>query len=335
MKNLIEWKRAIFQSKMKVAVPIMTHPGVDSCGYSVKKVVTDGAAHAEAICAMSRMFPSAACTVIMDLSVEAEAFGAEVVFAERELPNIVGRLVSDYDSVLNLSIPSLEAGRIPEYIKANRLAAASIKDRPVFAGCIGPFSLAGRLFDLSELMMAVYTEPATVHLLLEKCTEFIRRYVMALKAAGTDGVIIAEPAAGLISNDDCLEYSSQYISRIVREVQDEHFIVILHNCGNRGQCTQAMIASKADGLHFGNAVDMEQVLAECPDELLVMGNVDPVNIMKYGTPERVEYNVMELLSKLSPYSNFILSTGCDTPPGVPVENIRAFYDAIQKYNEIR
>ena len=39
MKNLIEWKRAIFQSKMKVAVPIMTHPGVDSCGYSVKKLL--------------------------------------------------------------------------------------------------------------------------------------------------------------------------------------------------------------------------------------------------------------------------------------------------------
>ena len=52
---------------------------------------------------------------------------------------------------------------------------------------------------MTEIMMGIYTEPDTVRLLLEKCTAFIMEYCKALKACGTDGVIIAEPAAGLLA----------------------------------------------------------------------------------------------------------------------------------------
>ena len=96
-------------------------------------------------------------------------------------------------------MPSLEAGRVPQYLLAERLVAESIQDKPIFGGCIGPFSLAGRLFDLSEMMMAIYTEPDTITLLLEKCTAFLKSYCQAIKETGVQGVIIAEPAAGLIS----------------------------------------------------------------------------------------------------------------------------------------
>lgn len=93
-------------------------------------------------------------------------------------------------------------------MKANRIVASRIKDKKIFGGCIGPFSLAGRLFDLSELMMAMYVEPETVTMLLDKCTAFITKYVQAMKETGIGGVILAEPASGLVSNDDCYAYSS-------------------------------------------------------------------------------------------------------------------------------
>ena len=113
-----------------------------------------------------------------------------------------------------------------------------------------PFSLAGRLFDMSEMMMALYMETETIRLLLDKCNRFIISYLRAMKATGVNGVIIAEPAAGLVSNEDCLEFSSAYIAEIVKELQDDNFMIVLHNCGNTGHCTAAMVETKAGVFAF-------------------------------------------------------------------------------------
>lgn len=332
MINMKEWAHGVMTNPQRVAIPIMTHPGIELCGYTVKQAVTDGEIHAEAIRKLNDVYPAAACTVVMDLTVEAEAFGAEVVFTGNEVPNVIGRLVSDSASVEALEIPSLDAGRVPQYLKANRLAAEHITDKPTFGGCIGPFSLAGRLFDMSEMMMALYMEPDTMRLLLEKCNEFIIRYLRAMKATGVNGVIIAEPAAGLVSNEDCSAFSSAYIKQIVEELQDEHFMIVLHNCGNTGHCTAAMIETKAAALHFGNKIDMVKVMEECPEDILAMGNIDPVGVMKQATPEKVKKETLALLQKIGNRKNYVLSTGCDVPPEIPAKNIEAFYEALNEYN---
>lgn len=332
MRNMKEWCREVMASPERIAIPIMTHPGIELCGKTVKQAVTNGEIHAEAIRKLNEVYPAAASTVIMDLTVEAECFGAEIVFTENEVPNVVGRLVQDHASISALQVPSIHSGRMPEYLKANKLAAEFITDKPIFGGCIGPFSLAGRLYDMSEMMMALYMEPETIRLLLEKCTEFIISYLRAMKETGVNGVIIAEPAAGLVSNEDCSSFSSVYITRIVEELQDDHFMIVLHNCGNTGHCTAAMVETKAAGLHFGNKIDMVGVLKECPEDILVMGNIDPVGIFKMASPEKIKQETLNLLQNTCSWKNFVLSSGCDVPPEVPMENIAAFYEALNEYN---
>lgn len=326
------WINCILENEKRIAAPIMTHPGIEKIGKKVIDAVTDGQTHYEAIKAVSEAYPSAACTVIMDLTVEAEAFGAPVHMPEDEVPSVTGRLVCDFASVEALKVPDLSAGRIQEYLKANRLAVNNLADKWVFAGCIGPYSLAGRLYDMSEIMVAIYIEPDTIHRLLEKCTEFITHYCRELKNTGATGVIMAEPAAGLLSNEDCAEFSTRYVRKIVEAVQDDRFSVILHNCGNKGQCTETMIDSGAAALHFGNAVDLTETLKKCPSDIIVMGNLDPVNLFKTATPLQVKEATAELLKKVGTYKNFVLSSGCDIPPHTPDANIRAFYEALNEYN---
>ena len=320
------------EQSQRIAIPFITHPGIALTGKKVLDVVTDGQAHYEAICALNEKFPAAACTVIMDLTVEAEAFGAEVVFPENEIPSVIGRLVVDMESVDRLTVPEMSAARLSQYLLANRLVAANIHDKPVFSVCIGPFSLACRLYDMSEFMMACYCEPDTARLLLTKCTRFIQNYCHALKQQGMNGVIIAEPAAGLLSGEGCDEFSTQYIKPMVEDVQDDDYMVIIHNCGNIGQCTQAMLRTGAMGLHFGNKIDMIAVLQECPPDVLVLGNIDPVGLFKTAEPHVMKKAVRELLEKTKGYPNFILSSGCDVPPHTPYSNIEAFYEALNEYN---
>ncbi len=333
MRNMRHWVAEIIASPQRIAIPIMTHPGIEAINKTVRDAVTDGKVHFEAINVLNSMYPSGACTVIMDLTVEAEAFGAQVIFPENEIPTVTGRLVSDRESVEQLKIPDISQGRLPEYLLANRLAAENIKDKPVLGGCIGPYSLAGRLYDMSELMMACYTEPETANQLLDKCSRFLVSYCLELKKQGIDGIVIAEPAAGLLSPEGCEEFSSRFVRPIVDAVQDEYFIVILHNCGNKGHCTDAMLSTGAVGYHFGNQIDMQTALEQCPSDVLVMGNLDPVGLFKGASPEQVFEECSNLLEKTKSYSNFVISSGCDIPPHVSGANITAFFHAIQMYNK--
>ncbi|MDD4968501.1 MAG: uroporphyrinogen decarboxylase family protein [Paludibacter sp.] len=326
------WINSILSSEKRIALPFMTHPGIEVIGKSVREAVSDGQVHFQAIKAVSEQFDTTACTVIMDLTVEAEAFGAEVKLPENEVPTVLGRLLSDAAAIEALEVPGLDKGRVPAYLLASKLAADNFNDKPVFSGCIGPYSLAGRLYDMSEIMVAIYIEPESIQLLLSKCTEFLIKYCQALKATGTLGVIIAEPAAGLLSGDDCMTYSTFYVKQIVDAVQDDTFTVILHNCGNTGQCTDAMVASGARALHFGNAIDMTEVLKQCPDDVVVMGNLNPVGIFKQGSVESVKEETLKLLQKTAGHKNFVISSGCDLPPFVPEANIRAFLETVAIYN---
>ena len=321
------WKNDIILQKRNLVVPIMTHPGIELIGKKVIDAVTNGEIQAQAILKLNEIYPSDACTVIMDLTVEAEAFGAPIVFPMDEVPSVTNRCVFDFESVEKLQVPSLNSKRVPEYLKANRIVAKTVIDKPVFAGCIGPYTLAGRLYDMTELMMAAYTEPQTALLLLEKCTQFLVDYCQAIKDTGVSGVVIAEPAAGLLSNEDCSTYSSCYIKKIVEAVQDETFMVVLHNCGNTGNCTLAMLEAGAMAYHFGNKIDIVEALKICPADVLVMGNIDPVGVMKLASPKEITQVVKDILDKTKTYPNFILSTGCDVPPHVSIENIEALYNA--------
>lgn len=327
--------KQLLDSDKRIAIPIMTHPGIEAIGKKVFDAVTNGEVHYQAIRNVTETYNTAACTVIMDLTVEAEAFGCTISMPEHEVPSVTGRLVYDEESVNRLQVPSLSVGRMPEYLKANRLAIENIKDKPVLSGCIGPFSLAGRLYDMSEIMVGIYIEPDVIKTLLDKCTAYITAYCKELKSLGATGVIMAEPAAGLLSNDDCQEYSTVYVKQIVEAVQDENFTVILHNCGNKGQCTQAMIDSGAAALHFGNAVDMVATLEQCPSDLIVMGNIDPVGILKQASSEDVYRITSDLLTKTGGYKNFVISSGCDMPPLVPEANIKAFYKAVADFNGVK
>ena len=326
-----QWIADIIRQREVSAIPVMTHPGIEQNGHTVRQAVSDGRIHYEAVMKLNEMYPSAAACTIMDLTAEAEAFGAQIAFSDDAVPAVASRLLPDAKSIYDLKVPSLSAGRIPQYLKANLLAANSQK--PLFAGCIGPFSLAGRLYDMSDIMVLIYENPDAAHELLNKCTKFIEKYCEALKLTGANGVLMAEPAAGLLSNDDCMTFSSQYVKRIVNHVQDDNFIVVLHNCGNQGHCTPAMVATGAAAYHFGNKCRMEDVIGDVPPTALAMGNLDPVSLFKDGTPEQIRQATLDLLNKMRPYPNFVLSSGCDTPPHTPAENINTFFETLAEWNK--
>jgi uroporphyrinogen decarboxylase len=331
-RDMGRWLAEILEAPRRLAMPIVTSPGMELLGKPVGELFLDGQVQADCIQALAVKYPSIAALTSMDLSVEAQAFGCEIKLSDTEPPAVTKPVVATAADVEALKIPSVGAGRTWEYLKAARLATERIGDRPVLGGMIGPFSLACRLMDMSNLMSSTRRDPDLVHDLLEKATQFLVTYAAAYKDVGANGLLIAEPAAGLISPAFCQSFSSDYVKRIVDTVQDESFVTILHNCGNTTTQITAMLFTGARGLHFGNVVDMNQIMTQLPKEVIGFGNIDPLKVMKMGAAFDVKSRTLELLEQMGKYRNFVLSTGCEVPPGVTIENLDAFYKTLEIYN---
>lgn len=319
-------------SEKKRGLPILSFPAVQKMGVTVEQLVKDPELQAQAMALIAGETDTLAAVSLMDLSVEAEAFGAQVRFSAQEIPAVIGQLVSDEEEAEELEIPDLDQGRIPVFVEGVRLAKQRITDKPVIAGMIGPFSLAGRLMDVTEIMYVCYDEPEVVHTVLEKATRFLISYGEALKAVGADAIMMAEPLAGILSPDMAEEFSVPYVKRIIDALQDENFAVIYHNCGDSvASMPQLLFTQGAAAYHFGNSVDMEQMLKAAPADILCMGNVDPAGQITRGTPKSVREATRALLEKCGGYPNFVASSGCDIPAHAGWDNIQAFFGALKEW----
>ena len=327
IRNLL-WDVA--RSDKKQAMPILSFPAAQKLGVSVETLVKSADLQAKAMEIIARETDTIAAVSLMDLSVEAEAFGAKVRFTEDEVPAIVGQLIADEDAANELEVPDLTAGRAALCVEAVRTAKQNITSKPVIAGMIGPYSLAGRLCDVTEIMYLCFDEPETVHTVLDKVTQYLIQYGQAMKAAGADGIMMAEPLAGILSPDMAEEFSMPYVKRVIDALQDDEFAVLYHNCGNSvPQMLDAIYALGAAAYHFGNAIDMEAVMKVTPADILVMGNIDPAGQFASGTVESITSATKELMAKCGSYKNFVPSSGCDIPAHAKWENIQAFFKAVQ------
>lgn len=329
-KDMNKWLASLPESGK--ALPILSFPCISLLGCSVKELISDSEKQAEGMALVAGRVDSAASVSLMDLSVEAECFGAAVRFSDDEVPTVVGRLINDEDEAEALNVPAVGSARSGIYIDAIKKAKEKITDRPVLAGIIGPFSLAARLLDVTEIMMDCYDDPDMVHTVLEKCTAFLIEYAKAYKEAGADGVVMAEPVSGLLSPALEAEFSSPYVKQIVDAVKSDEFAFIYHNCGdNTPRMLDSILSIGASAYHFGNSIDMKEMLEKIPSDTLAMGNVDPAGVLRLGTPEGVKTTTLSLMEKCCEHKNFVISSGCDIPPLTPWENIDAFFGAVCEY----
>ena len=330
--NMKKWVEDAINNPVKKALPVLSFPAIQKMGITVSELILSSDLQAEAMKVVADNTNAAASVSFMDLSVESECFGAEIRTSDEEVPTVIGSIVNSEEDADALAVPDVHSGRTSLYIEAIKKSVPMITDRPVLAGVIGPFSLAGRLMDVSEAMIYCYEEPDMVHTVLAKATEFITKYILEFKAAGANGVVMAEPLAGLLSPNLAGEFSADYVKKIVDTVQDDDFIVVYHNCGNSViPQVESIIQTGASVLHFGNAIDMREMMPLIPKTIMAAGNIDPAGQFRNGTVESITAETKALLEDCDKYPNFLISSGCDIPPMAKWDNIDAFFATVDEF----
>jgi uroporphyrinogen decarboxylase len=312
-------------------MPIGVYSGLEITGASVRDAVTNSNHQTEAVLALHERFQTQVMLTAMELSAEAESFGCEIRMSEDEIPTVIGRLVTDKKEIENLAIPSAGDGRTEIHLQtAKRLVRQSI-GIPVLGGVIGPFTLAGRLFGVSEILELSLTNPEMTKQLLRKVTKYLIDYIQLFRDQGVSGVIMAEPAAGLLSPRGLGQFSSKYVKEIVEQTQTDKFTIILHNCGAKIAHLPMILESGAEIYHFGAPMDIGRAINSVNLEVILAGNLDPTAIFHGGSMEEVTIQTRSLLELTSGRKNFVISSGCDIPPHTPVENLDAFFTEVREF----
>ena len=173
-RNMRQWIEKLKSTGTKKPIPVLSFPCVSLLGITVRELISDSELQARGMKAVADRTDAAASVSFMDLSVEAECFGAKVVVSDDEVPTVNGRLINGMDEAEALEIPAIGSGRTQIYIDALKNACEVITDRPVLAGMIGTM-LADRKRDgdFSYLVAAVaYIHGLCGDSAAQKCGEY-------------------------------------------------------------------------------------------------------------------------------------------------------------------
>lgn len=281
--------------------------------------------------AVAEDFGVDAVYVDSDAVIEAEAFGAEVVYFEDEVPSIGPSKVNSIEDVEALEVPDpYRDGRMPVWIKATRMLHEEAGDRfGVFTNINGPFQVAAQLRGITNTCMDMYRNPELIERLLEVTTDAAVKFAQAEVEAGSDAIVMGESLASpnIISPKQFERFVLPYDRRVIAEVNAPF---LLHVCGDATLIIDLMVATGTRFLEVDTPVDLAKIREKYANKVGIRGNVS-TGLLLSGTPEEVEKAARECIVKAAKGGGFILGSGCEVPKNTPPANLKAMVRAAEKY----
>lgn len=249
------------------------------------------------------------------------------------------RLISGYDFPITFSssikyaeilselkVPNpYKDGRMPTNIASFKLLAESF-DKPLAISVPGPFTLACEIIEVTDFIRAIIRQPDFVKELLDFTTEVVFQYIQAVTKAGVKFLCISEPTAILLSPSKFGELVSVRLKKIF-DALDADVWRVLHVCGDTTKHMNQLLDSGAEGLSLDQIVKFKDIAPKIPRDVVLIGNIDPIDVLADSTPAEIQENTLVLLRDMKEYPNFIVSFGCDCLPDTPFENLKAAMEA--------
>jgi uroporphyrinogen decarboxylase len=335
-KSLVETVKKAYADNRRLAAPLVGFPGCDMLGVSIKVAQQNYGVHYNCIDALVCQLKPDAVFMMMDLSVEANALGLPVRFPIYESSTVEHHPVEqieDLDKFRCINI--LQDARIQSYIKTVEMMKMGLSDDILIgAYVIGPVTLAGLLGGAEQVAMNSILDPDKLDAMCSFSTSIIQEYSRALINAGADMLCILEPTAAILGPDQFKKFSAVYVRHIIESYKYANIDTIYHTCGNTMHLIEAMAKSGVAAISLDSpdvGIDMVKAAQIAGEDVIVMGNINPTKVMKDGSVDDVVKACTKLLEDMRDYPNFLLSTGCDLPPGIPLKNMQAFMKTAREF----
>ena len=272
---------------------------------------------------------------------EPAAFGCKAGFSGFQPVNIRHLIndMDDMDTLLGLEIPDPETdGFMPIVLNYYRRAAKQLEgsgEKIRMVASRGPLNIVSFLMTVPEFCVAVKADPKNLEQIIAKAAQLCILWLQAqIGAAGkyVEGILVLDDICGFLSEEDYLALAHPYLKKIFDSFDVPVKMFHNDNFGN-GYTTFPYIRDLGVNLfNFSFMADLRKARKTLGDDVCILGNIAPRDILANGTPRQVAEEVRKQLDAYGSRAGLILSAGGGASPGMPKENCRAFLDALSAWN---
>lgn len=274
--------------------------------------------------------------LMTDLLMEAEAIGTEVEFPEDTGIQVKKYGLADKADLSRLKVPDVKRdGRFPCYLEGLQRVMEVVKDSPVSANCVGPWTIAANLRGLDTLILDTFDDPGWVHELMRFTLEVVKEVTGAVKDVGAGlGFSEAACSCSVISPDIYRTFVKPYHIALVNHFKERRAGLTLHICGRIEPIMEDLVEVGVAGLSIDAVSPLEKMVEIAQKKVVVIGNVD-IRVLAKGTLEDVEKEVKRCIETAARHSGYILSTSCEVAPGTPIESVQHMMKVAKTYGQYR
>jgi len=307
------------------AMPITMMFAADQIGVKYFHYATDYRVQAEAQIRVAELFDIDHVSVISDPGCEASALGAILKFFPDQPPAIdeENALLKDKARLASLKVPDPDRPeRMLNRARAvGQMKACVGKDKMVEGWIEGPCAEAADLRGINTLMLDFYDDPAFVRDVFEFVVEMELRFARFQVDSGADLIGVGDAAASLVGPKIYGELVWPYEKKLVDALHAEGIKTRLHICGNTERILEGMGKLHCSMVDLDSFSPLSEGREEMGPEQVLLGNIDPVKVLKEGTPESVYEAIGECHRQAG--DRFIVGAGCEVPRETPAANLRA------------
>jgi MtaA/CmuA family methyltransferase len=306
-------------------MPITMMFAADQIGAKYFDYATDYRVQAEGQVRVAEQFDIDHVSVISDPGCEASALGAPLKFFPDQPPAVdeENALLKDRTKLTGLAIPDpTRSERMRNRAQAVRLMKERVGNDKVVEGWIeGPCAEGADLRGINTLMLDFYDDPAFVSGLFEFIVEMELRFARFQVESGADLIGVGDAAASLVGPKLYDEFVWPFEQKLVGALHADGIKTRLHICGNTRRILEGMGRLHCSMVDLDSLSPVSEGREKMGPGQVLLGNLDPVRVLRDGTPDSVYEAVRECHRQAG--DRFIVGPGCEVPRDTPPDNLRA------------
>ncbi len=319
--------KKIFENKNLLIAPFNTKLGLSLVSTDMIKAQLNPNIHFKVIESLYKILHQDIVFPLMDVFLEANAINRilksknEKIFAENMYE---WKKIKD-DSYLQ------------NYLKTVELMAKTLPKKVIKGAFVtAPFTLASIINGLKKTKNDVLVENDKFLSLINFFKKISANLVENLIEVGADFICVLDPMASLLNSENIQKFSLKSLNDITKICNRKNVISALHICGNITPIIENIFSANFDVLSIDSedaGVNIAEISKIIPENLVLMGNLNPKGKLFSGTSKEVESEVVKLLKSMKEKQNFILGTGCDLPKNTPLENMISFVNSGRNFSK--
>ena len=274
-----------------------------------------------------------AAIIFSDILVIPQALGETVLMEEGKGPSLPHTISTQAD-IDALQVEGA-AERLDYVCKAISLTKKELNGRVPLIGFAGaPFTIlcymvegkGSKTFDKAKQFC--FTQPHLAHQLLQKITDATISYLKAQVLAGADCVQVFDSWSGMLAPDDFSTYALPYLTQISAALSPLCPVILFPK--GSWYALRQLSETTASAVGIDWTVTADYAREQTGRKITLQGNFDPIKLLT--SPAQIQKDVTKMIDAFG-VQRFIANLGHGILPHVPVDNAKAFVDAVKNYKK--